>query len=91
MADVTIYGVPQSTFTRTCCMTCEEKGIGYERLDAAPHSAEILDYNPTGSGRAVWSRKQASCFQTGSMHITRPMSRSRVLGSRQVRLSRSPS
>jgi glutathione S-transferase len=48
MADVTIYGVPQSTFTRTCCMTCEEKGIGYERLDAAPHSAEILAYNPTG-------------------------------------------
>jgi glutathione S-transferase len=48
MADVTIYGVPQSTFTRTCCMTCEEKGIGYERLDAAPHSPEILAYNPTG-------------------------------------------
>jgi glutathione S-transferase len=48
MADVTIYGVPQSTYTRTCCMTCEEKGIGYERLDAAPHSPEILAYNPTG-------------------------------------------
>jgi glutathione S-transferase len=48
MADVTIHGFPQSTYVRTCCMTCEEKGIGYERLDAAPHSAEILAYNPTG-------------------------------------------
>jgi glutathione S-transferase len=43
MADVTIYGVPQSTYTRTCCMT-----IGYERKDAAPHSPDILAYNPTG-------------------------------------------
>jgi hypothetical protein len=28
MADVTIHGFPQSTYVRTCCMTCEEKGIG---------------------------------------------------------------
>jgi glutathione S-transferase len=48
MAEVTIYGVPLSTFTRTCCMVCEEKGIRYERLDVAPHSPEILAYNPTG-------------------------------------------
>jgi glutathione S-transferase len=48
MADVTIHGFPQSTYVRTCCMTCEEKGIGYERRDAAPHSPEILALNPTG-------------------------------------------
>lgn len=48
MADVTIHGFPQSTYVRTCCMTCEEKGIAYERRDAAPHSPEILAYNPTG-------------------------------------------
>jgi glutathione S-transferase len=48
MADVTIFGFPQSTYVRTCCMTCEEKSIGYERRDAAPHSPEILAYNPTG-------------------------------------------
>jgi glutathione S-transferase len=48
MAEVTTYGVPQSTYTRTCCMTCEEKGIGYERLDAAPHSPAIFADKPTG-------------------------------------------
>jgi glutathione S-transferase len=48
MADVTIHGFPQSTYVSTCCMTCEEKGIGYERRDAAPHSPEILVYNSTG-------------------------------------------
>jgi glutathione S-transferase len=29
-------------------MTCEEKGIAYQRQDMAPHSPEILAYNPTG-------------------------------------------
>jgi glutathione S-transferase len=48
MADVTIHGMPQSTYVRTCRMACEEKGIAYERLDAMPHSPEILPYNPTG-------------------------------------------
>lgn len=48
MADVTIHGIPQSTYVRSCCMVCEEKGIAYERRDAAPHSPELLRYNPTG-------------------------------------------
>lgn len=48
MAEVTIYGFPQSTYLRTCCMVCIEKGISYERKDAAPHSPDILTYNPTG-------------------------------------------
>jgi glutathione S-transferase len=48
MAEVTIHGMAQSTYARTCCMVCEEKGIAYERRDAAPHSPEILRYNPTG-------------------------------------------
>jgi glutathione S-transferase len=48
MADVTIYGFAQSTYVRTCCMTCVEKGVGYERREARPHSPEILAYNPTG-------------------------------------------
>jgi glutathione S-transferase len=29
-------------------VTCEEKGVAYERKDAGPHSPEILAYNPTG-------------------------------------------
>jgi glutathione S-transferase len=48
MAGVTIHGMAQSTYVRTCRMVCEEKGIGYERRDAAPHSPELLRYNPTG-------------------------------------------
>ena len=48
MAEVTIHGMAQSTYVRTCCMVCEEKGIDYERQDAAPHSPELLRFNPTG-------------------------------------------
>lgn len=48
MAEVVIYGMAQSTYVRTCRLVCEEKGIGYERRDAAPHSPELLRYNPTG-------------------------------------------
>jgi glutathione S-transferase len=48
MAEVTIYGMAQSTYVRTCRLVCEEEGIAYERRDAAPHSPEILCYNPTG-------------------------------------------
>ena len=48
MAEVTIYGMAQSTYVRTCRLVCEEEGIPYERRDAAPHSPEILRYNPTG-------------------------------------------
>lgn len=30
MADVTIYGFPQSTYVRTARMVCEEKGVAYD-------------------------------------------------------------
>lgn len=30
MADVTIYGAPQSTYVRTARMACEEKGVDYD-------------------------------------------------------------
>ena len=30
MADVKIYGAPQSTYVRTARMICEEKGIDYD-------------------------------------------------------------
>lgn len=48
MADVTIYGMPQSTFARTCRMVCEEKGIRYDNEYPGPHSPEILALSPTG-------------------------------------------
>ncbi len=34
-APLIIYGFPASTFTRTACMVCEEKGVPYQ-LEAAP-------------------------------------------------------
>jgi glutathione S-transferase len=33
MADVVVYGFPQSGFVRTTCMTLEEKGVDYVRED----------------------------------------------------------
>ena len=48
MAEVTIYGFPQSNFVRVACMTCVEKGVSYTLEKAAPHSLEILALNPHG-------------------------------------------
>lgn len=36
MADIKIYGVPPSTFTRTVRLACHEKGIDYELVPAFP-------------------------------------------------------
>ena len=47
MADVTIYG--RAEHLRAHLLhDLRGEGIGYERRDAAPHSPEILAYNPTG-------------------------------------------
>jgi glutathione S-transferase len=48
MADVVIYGMPQSTYVRTARMVCHEKGIDYQLQEAMPHSPELVPYNPTG-------------------------------------------
>ncbi|MEM7025919.1 MAG: glutathione S-transferase family protein [Pseudomonadota bacterium] len=48
MADVVIYGLPQSSYLRTVRMACREKGIDYVLEELAPHSPELLAYNPTG-------------------------------------------
>ena len=48
MADVTIYGMPQSTYVRTVRMICAEKGVDYDFEPCAPHSPEILERSPTG-------------------------------------------
>lgn len=41
MADVKIYGVPPSTFTRTVRLTCHEKGVEYELVPGGPGSAHF--------------------------------------------------
>jgi glutathione S-transferase len=60
MADVTIYGFAQSTFVRTACMACVEKGATYERIDMRPHSPELLAHSPTGKMPA---------FRHGGVHL----------------------
>lgn len=48
MADVKIYGVPQSTYVRTCRLACSEKGVSYDLEPLMPQSEEMLALNPTG-------------------------------------------
>lgn len=48
MANVTIYGVPQSTYVRSCRMVCIEKGVSYDLEPLVPQSGEMLALNPTG-------------------------------------------
>jgi glutathione S-transferase len=43
---VRIYGFPVSTWTRTACMTCDEKGIDYELVPIAYGSAEHAALHP---------------------------------------------
>ncbi|MEM7044532.1 MAG: glutathione S-transferase family protein [Pseudomonadota bacterium] len=48
MGDVTIYGIPQSTYVRSCCMACIEKGVSYDLEPLIPQSEDMLALNPTG-------------------------------------------
>lgn len=48
MAEITIYGPPQSTYVRTVRMLCEEKGAPYELQGVQFGSAEHLALHPFG-------------------------------------------
>ena len=48
MGDVTIYGIPQSTYVRSCRMVCIEKGVSYDLEPLMPQSEDMLALNPTG-------------------------------------------
>ncbi|MDP6353296.1 MAG: glutathione S-transferase family protein [Alphaproteobacteria bacterium] len=48
MADVTIYGVPVSTYVRTARLACEEKGVAYDLEPFASQSPEIRELHPWG-------------------------------------------
>lgn len=43
MADIRIYGVTPSSFTRTVRLACHEKGIGYELVPTIPSQAGALN------------------------------------------------
>jgi glutathione S-transferase len=48
MADVKIYGFPQSTYVRTARMACEEKGVAYDLEPIELGSAAHLALQPFG-------------------------------------------
>lgn len=48
MADLVLYGYPQSNYVRAARMACVEKGVPYALELAAPHSPAILELNPFG-------------------------------------------
>ena len=48
MATPEIIGSIRSTYTRTTCMVCEEKGIKYVLMERPLHAPEILAIHPFG-------------------------------------------
>src|SRR4249920_195701 len=48
MATPEIIGSIRSTYTRTACMVCEEKGIEYVLTEKPLHAPEILAIHPFG-------------------------------------------
>lgn len=46
MADLVIYGIPQSTYVRSARMACIEKGVPYTLEPAMPSSETIRKLNP---------------------------------------------
>jgi glutathione S-transferase len=48
MTKLEIIGNPASTYTRAARMACEEKGVAYESVSAAPHSPEVNAIHPFG-------------------------------------------
>ena len=43
MADIKVYGVPPSSFTRTVRLACHEKGIDYELVPMFPGQLGALN------------------------------------------------
>jgi glutathione S-transferase len=48
LAEIEIFGVPQSNFTRAVRIVCEEKLITYKHHAVAPHSLEVAAIHPLG-------------------------------------------
>ncbi len=48
MTDVTLYGIPGSTYVRTARLALEEKGVAYDIEPYGPHSDEINALQPYG-------------------------------------------
>jgi glutathione S-transferase len=53
MADLVLFGYPQSNYVRAARMACVEKGVPYTLEPTAPHSAAINAINPWGKMPAM--------------------------------------
>jgi glutathione S-transferase len=53
MADLILYGIPQSTYVRSARMACIEKGVPYTLEPAPPHSDAINKLHPFGKVPAM--------------------------------------
>jgi glutathione S-transferase len=53
MATLQILGAAPSNFVWAARIACEEKGVPYELVQAAPHSPDILAINPVGKMPAM--------------------------------------
>jgi glutathione S-transferase len=56
MAEVTIYGLQLSTYTRTARMACVEKDVSYDLVEVQPGSPEDLAVQPFGKVPALKHR-----------------------------------
>ena len=45
---VRIFGLPQSSYTWSCRMACQEKGVEHELVVSPPHTPEQLERHPFG-------------------------------------------
>lgn len=68
MADVALYGVPQSTYVRTCRMTLAEKGVSGRLEPVGPGSDAVSRLHPFGRIPA-FTHGERTLFET--MAITR--------------------
>lgn len=65
-----LMGIPFSTFTRTVAMGLHELKIPFTQVPVAPHSKEILEYNPFGRLPVLLlehSGRTMSMFETDSI------------------------
>jgi glutathione S-transferase len=53
MADLVLYGIPQSTYVRSARMACIEKGVPYTLEPVMPHSPTIDALHPFGKVPAM--------------------------------------
>ncbi len=63
MADVQIFGVPQSTYLHTVRIACREKGVTYDLIPAMPGSPELKSVNPYGR-MPVFKHGKLGLFET---------------------------